>query len=196
MCEALSMAAKKLPTTNTWCTFPRDTQCSLPQVCGGDHHCRVSVWGRRVFILLRTGSRMKKYPRRDTALQAKSLCPSSPTVHQHPVMNQRCIQTVLFSICLCACFFGSLLFYQHKCEGKRCEQKIKRRAKASCTVHCLPWDALVKLRVTVIPSESHTRKPSGGRGWASIRHLPHARFFAQCFIISVPLDTSIRWFSM
>lgn len=114
----------------------------------------------------------------------------------HPVMNQGCIQTVLFSICLCACFFGSLLFYQHKCEGTRCEQKMKRWAKASCTVQCPPWDALVKLWVTVIPSESYTRKPSGGRGWASIRHLPRARFCAQCFIISVLLDASMRWFSM
>lgn len=116
----------------------------------------------------------------------------SPTPGDEPGMHLDC---VIF-ICLCACFFVSLLFYQHKCEGKRCEQKVKSRAKASCVVRCLSWDVLVKLWVTAIPSESYPRKSGGRRGWASIRNLPRARFYAQCFSISMLLDSLIRGFSV
>lgn len=141
MCEALSVAAKELPTTNTRCTFP--TQCSLPQVCGGDHHSRVCEEGGCLSYC------EQEAERRNTQGEIQPCRPSSvaqfshhsPTPGDEPGMHLDCV----ISICLCACFFVSLLFYQHKCEGKRGEQKVRSRAKVSCAVRCLSWDVLVKL---------------------------------------------------
>lgn len=134
----------------------------------------VYEWWRKVFILLWTGSRKKEIPKARYSPAGQILVAQffhlSPTPNDVSEMHPRCM---FFPVGLRACFFVSLLSCQHQCEGKRSEEKRKSQAKASGAVDYLPWDALVKSWVTVIPSESYTGKPEErDEHLLGTRHVP------------------------